>query len=74
MAANPEFHAENPAFSEFLSKYRTSSQLTSEGLAYISENDASYRDAARWFLGEHDDLLDEWLAPDKAELVRIALK
>lgn len=74
VAANPEFHAENPAFSEFLSKYRTSSQLTSEGLAYISENDASYRDAARWFLGEHDDLLDEWLAPDKAELVRIALK
>ena len=74
VAVNPDFYSENPEFSAFLSKYSTSSQLTSEALAFISENDASYIDAARWFLSGHDNLLDEWLEPDKAELIREALK
>lgn len=74
VAVNPDFYSENPEYSEFLSQYSTSSQLTSDALAFISENDASYMDAARWFLTEHDSLLDEWLAPDKAELVRAALQ
>ncbi len=70
VAANPDFYQENPEFSEFLSKYQTSSQLTSEALAFISDNDASYEDAARWFLKEHDELLDAWLPQDKAGLGR----
>lgn len=73
VAVNPEFYAAQPEFSEFLSKYKTSSQLTSQALAFISENNASYEDAARWFLKENDKLLSEWLTPEKAELVRKAL-
>ncbi len=73
VAVNPDFHQQNPEYSEFLGKYQTSSQLTSEALAYISENDASYRDAAVWFLKTHDELLDQWLPEDKAALVREGL-
>lgn len=70
VVVNPKFHEAFPEFSEFLSKYQTSSQLTSEALAYISDNDASYRDAAIWFLKTHDELIDQWLTEDKATLVR----
>jgi glycine betaine/proline transport system permease protein/glycine betaine/proline transport system substrate-binding protein len=73
VSVNPEFEKENPEFCEFLSKYSTSSELTSEALAYINENDAEYVDSAKWFLIEHNELLDQWLTPDKAELVRTAL-
>ena len=73
VAVNPEFNEQNPEYSEFLAKYKTSSQMTSDALAYISDNDASYRDAAVWFLKSHDDLIDQWLPEDKAALVREGL-
>jgi glycine betaine/proline transport system substrate-binding protein len=68
-----DFYAAQPAFCEFLSKYRTSSALTAEALTYIMDNDASYEDAAAWFLIKNDALIDEWLPEDKAQLVRDAL-
>lgn len=74
VAVNPEFYKNNPEFSEFLSNYRTSSQLTSDALAFINDNDAEYEDAAIWFLKEHDELLNQWLPQEKADLVREALK
>ena len=73
VVVNADFYRDNPEISEFLSKYKTSSQLTSEALAYIGEHDASYADAARWFLKEHKDLLNQWLEPDKVDLVIKAL-
>lgn len=73
VAVNSDFYKDNPEISEFLGKYKTSSQLTSQALAYISENNASYEDAARWFLKENKDLLSQWLEPGKAELVLKAL-
>ncbi|HMM06674.1 MAG TPA: ABC transporter substrate-binding protein [Clostridiales bacterium] len=73
VCANSAFYEEAPEFCEFLSKYQTSSDLTAEALAYINDNDASYEDAAKWFLHQHDDLLDQWLPGDKAQLVREAL-
>ncbi|HPJ01761.1 MAG TPA: ABC transporter substrate-binding protein [Candidatus Limiplasma sp.] len=68
-----DFYAAAPEFCEFLSKYHTSSALTAEALTYIMDNDASYEDAAKWFLAKNDALLDEWLPADKAQLVRDAL-
>jgi glycine betaine/proline transport system substrate-binding protein len=65
-----EFYEKAPEFSEFLSKYRTSSALTAQALSYIQYNDASMKEAAEWFLGEHDALITEWLPEDKVELVR----
>ncbi|MBE0601030.1 MAG: ABC transporter substrate-binding protein [Firmicutes bacterium] len=68
-----DFYAAAPEYCEFLSKYRTSSAMTAEALTYILDNDATYEDAAKWFLTQHDALLDEWLPADKAQLVRDAV-
>ena len=68
-----EFYAAEPEFCEFLSNYHTSSALTAEALTYIMDNNASYEDAAKWFLTKNDALLDEWLPADKAQIVRDAL-
>lgn len=70
------FAASNPEFCEFLSKYRTSSALTSEGLAYLQENAGStYTDAAVWFLTEgHPELVDQFLTAEQAATLREALQ
>ena len=68
-----DFYAAQPAFCEFLRKYHTSSALTAEALTYIMDNDASYEDAAKWFLTKNDALLDEWLPAGQAQAVRDAL-
>ncbi len=73
VSVNPDFYEDSPEFIEFLSRYSTSSQLTSDALAYINENDAEYDEAAEWFLMEHDELIDQWLDADKAKLVRDSL-
>jgi len=62
-----------PDYVEFLKKYKTSSDLTAEALAYMQDEKANYEDAAVWFLKNHDELISEWLPEDKAELVRKAL-
>jgi glycine betaine/proline transport system substrate-binding protein len=74
IAARPGFDTDHPEFTEFLSKYRTSSSLTSEALTYMQDTGADYKAAALWFLKTHDNLLDEWLSADKAAMVREALK
>ncbi|MDR1132453.1 MAG: ABC transporter substrate-binding protein [Oscillospiraceae bacterium] len=73
IVANPDFYAGNPEFCEFLSKYKTSSGLTSEALAHLNETGASYRETASWFLRQHDELLTGWLSAEKADLVREAI-
>lgn len=73
VAVNPEFPERYPEFSEFLSNYSTSSELTSQALAYVNEYDVEYEEAAKWFLIENDNLLSQWLPADKASLVREAL-
>ena len=74
VSANSRFPKRQPEFAEFLKKYHTSSALTAEALAYIADNKATYDQAARWFLQKHDDLLTQWLPPDKAQTMRAALK
>ena len=65
---------ENADFCEFLSNFHSSSALTNEALAYMQDNPGvSYTDTARWFLGQHPELLGEWLPEDKVELVEASL-
>lgn len=64
------FAEDNPEFIEFLTKYETSSALTSEALAYMEENNADYAETAEWFLKKYDDFIDDWLTPDQAEKIR----
>lgn len=69
-----EFASNNPEFVEFLEKYETSSELTSEALAYMQNTQADYKETAKWFLNEHDELLDEWLSQEDASKIREIVK
>lgn len=58
---------------EFLSKYKTSSALTSEALAHMQESGEDYVATAKWFLNEHSELLDQWLSAEDAAKMKEAL-
>ncbi|MFA5577301.1 MAG: ABC transporter substrate-binding protein [Tissierellaceae bacterium] len=64
---------DNKDMVDFLSKYETSSELTSEALGFMQSNDADYYETAEWFLREHDELLDKWLSAEDADKMRKAL-
>lgn len=69
-----DFAEKAPEFCAFLSKYETTSGLTSEALAYMQDNpSADYNDTAKWFLTEHTEMIDDWLEPEKAEAVKAAI-
>ncbi|CDZ75714.1 ABC transporter permease [Peptoniphilus sp. ING2-D1G] len=69
VCSSNDFAKENPEAVSFLSKYKTSSALTSEALAYMQDNEADYETTAKWFIQEHSELLTEWLSPEDAEKV-----
>lgn len=71
--SNQFAEGDNQEMIDFLSKYSTSSQLTSDALAYMQDYDADYVEAAKWFIKEHDDLLSQWVDEDAAQKVRDSL-
>ena len=71
-ASNP-FAEKAPEYCDFLSKYQTSSALTSAALAHMQKSNTTYLETAKWFLRENDDLLTQWLPESKAQAVRKAL-
>lgn len=54
---------------EFLSKYKTSSAIISEMLAYMMNNDLDIDETAEWFLKEKQDIWKTWVPADKFELI-----
>lgn len=54
----------------FLERYRGSSALLSEALAYMHANDETSEAAARFLLGAHPELLEQWL--DEATAARVS--
>lgn len=68
------FESQHPDVHGFLSNYKTSSDLTSEGLAYMQDNDVSAEKAAQWFLRENEDLWTEWVPDDIESDVKSALE
>lgn len=73
IAVSNNFYQKDPTFCEFLNKYNSNSTLISEALAYTQLNKVEYSATAKWFLNKYDYLLDEWLTPNQAQLVRKAL-
>ena len=65
VAYRKDFEKDYPELARFLSRYRTSSALTAEDLAYIADNKSSYEDAAIAFLRAHPELLKAWLPADR---------
>lgn len=63
-----------PEVVEFLKNYKTSSALTSAGLAYMMDNDVDTPEAAKWFLQNNKDLWTKWVPADVAKKVEAAIK
>jgi glycine betaine/proline transport system substrate-binding protein len=63
-----------PEVVDFLSNYETSSELTSEFLQYMQNNEAEPEETAKYFLKEYEEVWTEWVSDDVAEKVRKAIK
>jgi len=59
-----EFQEDFPEIYEFLSKYQTTSLITSTALAYMQENAVEADVAAIWFLENYQDLWSQWVPED----------
>ncbi len=68
-----EFMESNPEYCAFLSKYHTSSALTSEALAHMQSTGDDYQATARWFLKQHGELVDQWLTTEQGAKLRATL-
>lgn len=68
-----KFAEKAPEIITFLSKYQTSSELTSSALAHMQDTGDNYVNTAKWFLKNNDELLDKWLNTEQATKVRKAL-
>lgn len=64
----------DPDLVEFLSHYATSSDLTSEALAYMQENELEAPETAKWFLSTHKDVWREWVPENVFKKVEKALE
>lgn len=73
VAARPEFVENHPEVADFLSNYNTSSALTSQGLAYMQNNDVEADEAAKWFLKENEELWKGWVTEKAYKKIMEAL-
>jgi glycine betaine/proline transport system substrate-binding protein len=69
IAVNKDLPEKTPAVVEFLSNYRTTSDIASEALSYMMENDVGKKEAAYWFLKNRKDLWTEWVPQNVAKKV-----
>ena len=74
IAVQNELPEEAPDVVEFLSNYETSSDITSEVLAYMQDNETTEQEAAIWFLNEFEDLWTGWVSAEVAEQVKAAIE
>lgn len=54
----------HPEVAEFLSKYKTSSALVGEILAYMQTNETDIQETAEWFLKEKQDVWKSWVSEE----------
>ncbi|MFT9495317.1 ABC transporter substrate-binding protein [Anaerosolibacter sp.] len=74
IAVHKDMKENAPEVVTFLEKYKTSSAITSEALAYMQDNEgATTEDAAKWFLKEYEDLWTQWVPEDIAAKVKEAV-
>lgn len=69
ITVRPGFSEEYPILAALLSKYQTSSALTSQALAYMQDTGADYEETAKWFIEENSDLVKSWLPEEDAQKV-----
>ena len=74
VVVSPEFEEEYPEIFAFLKNYKTSSAITSQGLAYMQENEVEADQAAKWFLSENEDLWKSWVTDEAYSKIMDAIQ
>ncbi|WZL73293.1 ABC transporter substrate-binding protein [Clostridiaceae bacterium 35-E11] len=74
IAVNKEFLDRAPEVVEFLRQYKTSSEITSNALAYMQQNEVNAKAAAKWFLKEYEELWTAWVPSKIAKKVKRTMK
>ena len=74
VGARLEFDQDFPEFTEFLRNYSTSSGFTSDGLAYMLETGANYKETAQWLIKENEAMFSAMMPQDKWDLVVSAIE
>lgn len=73
VAVSNEFYKDNKEMVNFLKKYRTSSDLTSQALAHMQDSGDDYKKTAKWFLTKNPDLIDKWLDKEDSKVIKDSL-
>ncbi len=73
IAVDKDFPERAPEVVEFLKQYKTNSDLNSQVLAYMQDNEVEVDEAAKWFLKEFEDLWSSWVPTEIAEKVKQSL-
>lgn len=73
IGVNSRFTEKAPQLMEFLSNYHTNSQIVSEALADMQENDTRGDDIAKRFLTQYPDVWTQWVPAEVAERVQSSL-
>lgn len=70
-----KFAQNNSEFCQFLGKFKMTSALISEALAYMQEHKATYHETAIWLVTKsHPELLEQWLTPSQSSKLKASLK
>ncbi|WP_085991322.1 ABC transporter substrate-binding protein [Oceanobacillus senegalensis] len=73
VVVHKDFPEKAPDVTKLLRNYETSNELTGEALLYMQEQDATTKEAAKWWLEEHQELWTKWVPEDVAERIKSAL-
>ncbi len=71
--ATADFVDREPVLAEFFTNWEVTAAMLNKAMAYMAENEASYDEAAIWFLQEYESVWTGWVSADIASKVKEAL-
>ncbi|MFW5894977.1 MAG: glycine betaine ABC transporter substrate-binding protein, partial [Bacillota bacterium] len=74
IVSNSDFSDEFPEVADFLRNYESSSESTSEALAYMREEEANPEETAHWWLRNNQDTWTEWVTEEVETAVLDAIE
>jgi len=71
--ATADFVDREPVLAGFFTTWEVTSAMLNNAMSFMEENEASYDEAAIWFLEEYESVWTQWVSADIASKVKAAL-